>query len=84
MYKAYSETTLNRMTKNEIIHQLRIAESNYFGALATIEQQYQNTKDWQPVKHGKWIQTKCSNCNFDCEQQYAHCPNCGAKMDSGG
>lgn len=51
------------------------------------------TVDAEPVKHGKWIETKngfhCSNCKGKPGQHPTKrgaflsnfCPNCGAKMD---
>ena len=41
------------------------------------------TLDARPIRHGKWIDSLCSECG-----QYVYegdarnfCPNCGAKMD---
>ena len=51
----------------------------------------QKTADVQPVKHGKWEQGKCTNCEksledlfegdfyYDCDELH-FCPNCGARM----
>ena len=53
-YKELSDSTLMSMTKKEIIEQLRCAEHNYRSCEAQVAQQYKNTKDWMPVKHGHW------------------------------
>ena len=48
--------------------------------------------DVQPVKHGKWEQGKCTNCEKSLEDLFSgdfywdddelhFCPNCGARMD---
>lgn len=52
-------------------------------------------REYQPVKHGRWIETnddtmkRCTECDvIHLIAQYPHgnanyCPNCGAKMDGG-
>ena len=51
--------------------------------------------DAEPVKHGRWINGKCSECGctplrkvylrgelvYEEQFDYDFCPNCGAKMD---
>ncbi|MBR1750907.1 MAG: hypothetical protein IJ740_08515 [Ruminococcus sp.] len=41
------------------------------------------TLDVEPVKHGRWFGTVCSNCgNSDCNYyDHDYCPFCGARMD---
>lgn len=90
MYKPYSDSTLMKMNKKELIEQLRVAEHNYFVTKEAINQQAENVKDWQPVIYGQWKETDkviyykyCSVCGYeiDIEEYYNHCPQCGAKMD---
>lgn len=90
-----SDSTLKRMTKAELIEQLRCAEHNYAVAQETIEQQVENFKNFEPVRHGRWewlgpnrIATDCmcgtcSACNVRSKYivNTMVCPNCGAKMD---
>lgn len=53
------------------------------------------TLDWAPIKHGRWKDGKCTNCDFDIrclidgeseferwvwDECFSYCPNCGAKM----
>lgn len=42
MYKPLADSTLMRMTKKEIIEQLRIAEHNYQAVKETVNQQAEN------------------------------------------
>lgn len=44
----------------------------------------------EPVKHGKWLDTRrilcsvrCSVCGGCFSNETLYCPNCGAKMDGG-
>lgn len=71
---AYSDSTLQRMTKNDLIEQLRCAEHNQRAAEAMLNQQAENLKDWRPERHGRWIlvqtasgkkYTVCSYCKAD-------------------
>ena len=51
-----------------------------------------NAEGYTNVKHGKWEQGKCTNCEkrledlfegdfyYDCEELH-YCPNCGSRMD---
>lgn len=51
------------------------------------------TIEAEPVKHGRWVDNGCYNTCSVCEnsihawnddgdlQEFAYCPNCGAKMD---
>lgn len=92
--RGYSDSTLMHMTKSDLLRQLRIAESNEQAAKTMLNQQYENVKDWQPVRHGHWELVakgsftciyRCSNCGMCCIEMdiiRAHyCSNCGAKMD---
>lgn len=88
MYKKLSDSDLMQMSKWDIIKILRCAENNWESALATVEQQYENTKNWQPVRHGKWywnhyglLLFACSECNNLSEYKTSYCAYCGAKMD---
>lgn len=57
--KRYSNSTLMRMTKAELIAQLRCAEYNRTVAEETLAQQAENVKNWEPVVH-------CRDCkHFD-------------------
>lgn len=41
------------------------------------------TIEAEPIKHGQWIDEKCSVCNYGVESWNVgtnYCPNCGAKM----
>lgn len=70
--ETYSYNTLMSMKKVQLINAIRLLENNLISANARIEQQYQNTKEWQPVRHGRWIKNKddyysltvyqCSEC----------------------
>lgn len=96
MYKVLSDSTLMGMKKKDIIALLRCAEHNCDVANERFEQQYQNVKDWQPVKHGHWnMDGECSVCKLPWNHLMTanaqdwgyfdpmppYCPNCGAKMD---
>lgn len=44
------------------------------------------TLDVEPIKHGQWIEKKCSICQrwvikFTHHIEMNYCPNCGARMD---
>lgn len=51
--KKYSDSTLMKMTKAELIEQLRCAEHNREVAEEALAQQAENLKDWEPVVHCK-------------------------------
>lgn len=51
--KKYSDSTLMRMTKAELIEQLRYAEHNREVAEEAVAQQAENLKGWEPVVHCK-------------------------------
>lgn len=55
--KKYSDSTLMRMTKAELIEQLRCAEHNREVAEEALAQQAENLKDWEPVVH-------CKDCTY--------------------
>lgn len=55
--KKYSDSTLMRMTKADLIEQLRCAEHNREVAEKTLAQQAENLKDWKPVVH-------CKDCKY--------------------
>lgn len=55
--KKYSDSTLMRMTKAELIEQLRCAEHNREVAEEALAQQAENLKDWEPVIH-------CKDCEY--------------------
>lgn len=64
--KKYSNSTLMRMTKPELIAQLRCAEYNRTVAEEALAQQAENVKNWEPVVHCK----DCKHFNFthmECE-----------------
>ena len=77
-YKELSDSTLMHMTKNEIIEQLRCAEHNYRSCEAQVAQQYENTKDWRPVKHGHWVFMEV-DCGTDL---VVKCSVCGEEIES--
>lgn len=98
MYKPLADSTLNNMTKKEIIELLRTAEHNAKVSQEWVAQQAENLKDWKPVVHGRWEQVKkwetkakyrCSVCGREIMsavkvniEKYPYC-HCGAKMDGG-
>lgn len=55
--KKYSDSTLMRMTKAELIEQLRCAEHNREVAEEQLAQQAENVKDWVPV-------VRCIDCSY--------------------
>lgn len=55
--KRYSDSTLMRMTKAELIEQLRCAEHNQVVAEEQLAQQAENVKDWVLVVH-------CKDCKY--------------------
>lgn len=69
--KKYSDSTLMRMTKAELIEQLRCAEHNREVAEEALAQQAENLKDWKPVVHCKdckykgWVQEPCHGKSID-------------------
>lgn len=91
--KRYSDSTLMRMTKAELIEMLRVAEHNQDVLEDAIAQIDKNIKYWAPVRHGFWEQGDmydygdvCSLCQYDSAMEpckWSYCPSCGAKMDRG-
>lgn len=57
MYKPLADSTLMRMTKKEIIEQLRIAEHNHQAMKETVNQQAENFIKLlaDERKHGHWV-----------------------------
>lgn len=55
--KKYSDSTLMRMTKADLIEELRCAEHNREVAEEALAQQAENLKDWKPVVH-------CRDCEY--------------------
>ena len=91
--RRHSTATLMGLTKKELVEYVRMAEHNQEVAEETLNQQAENVKDWKPVVHGRWKESKnldecfwvCSNCKFTSEalaapKIYNYCPNCGADM----
>ena len=93
MYKPLADSTLMRMTKKEIIEQLRTAEHNFKAMEETVNQQAENFQKLlaEERKHGHWIgkpiagysMVRCSVCFAFANniERWNYCPNCGAKMD---
>ena len=93
MYKPLADSTLMRMTKKEIIEQLRIAEHNHRAMQETVNQQAENFINLlaEERKHGHWTKdNKCSECGAQRPTQginkwiyldAKYCYACGAKMD---
>lgn len=93
MYKPLADSTLMRMTKKEIIEQLRIAEHNFKAMEETVNQQAENVIKLfaEERKHGHWIgkpiagysMVRCSVCFAFANniERWNYCPICGAKMD---
>lgn len=88
--KPYADSTLNNMRKADLIEYIRTLEYNHNVAVATLNQQAENVKDYKPVVHAHWIDNgpdiQCSACGFTCDDEYylgkrVACPNCGANMD---
>ena len=86
-----------RLTKEELIEYVRIAEYSEEVAEAALRQQAENMKDWTPVRHGHWIKRgyfygeneyECSECHETewktSDSRMKWCMFCGAKMDGGG
>lgn len=95
--KRHSDSTLMHMTKTELIEYVRIAEHNQDAAEADLRQQAENLKDWEPVRHGRWIKRGyvCGETEYECSEchetewrtsdsRMKWCMFCGAKMDGGG
>lgn len=96
IFKRHSDATLLGMTKKELVEYVRVCEHNREVAEETLEQHIENVKDWQPVRHGKWIVLGqrtygsgrcythyCSECGQHGFDDYKGCPGCFAKMDGG-
>ena len=93
MYKPLADSTLLRMTKKEIIEQLRTAEHNFKAMEETVNQQAENFQKLlaEERKHGHWIgkpiagysMVRCSVCFAFANniERWNYCPNCGAKME---
>lgn len=89
MYHVLSDGTLMGLTKRQLIEQVRIAEHNWFSCEETLNQQYENVKDWEPVVHGRWNELEPEIGLFECNlcghkilrATCNYCPNCGARMD---
>lgn len=97
MYKPLADSTLMRMTKKEIIEQLRIAEHNFKAMEETVNQQAENYIKLlaEEHKHGHWFDPEdddgrtawhCSVCDYVVKTigfypNYNYCPCCGARMD---
>lgn len=95
-YKRYSDSTLMRMTKAELIEMFRVAEHNQNVLEDAIDQIDKNIKYWAPVRHGHWIKRgcvcgeneyECSECHETewrtSDSRMKWCMFCGAKMDGG-
>lgn len=87
---------------NEVIHDMAIAalhsNAKYFSIVNDIVVAFSETIDKaptidaEPVKHGRWEDTKfinlrkCSCCQVEWGiysiEDFDYCPNCGARMDS--
>ena len=95
MYKPLADSTLMRMTKKEIIEQLRIAEHNHRAMQETVNQQAENFIKLlaEERKQGHWTKdNKCSECGAQRPTQginkwiyldAKYCYACGAAMDEG-
>lgn len=55
--KKYSDSTLMKMSKAELIEQLRCAEHTREVAEEALAQQAENLADWEPV-------IRCKNCEY--------------------
>lgn len=79
MYKPLADSTLMRMTKKDIIEQLRIAEHNHQAMKETVNQQAENFIKLlaEERKHGRWIATaKCYPAAY-VALRYYKCSVCG-------
>ena len=97
MAKRYADATLMAMTKADLVKHLRCAERNEDAANEMLNQQAENFKDWEPVRHGRWIGHSeddskadvgcfaCGICGFNIsaydKAHMCYCPLCGARMD---
>lgn len=59
MIRKLANTTMMAMSKKDLIAYIRDLEHNVEELEAQVEQQYQNVKDWQPVKKGHWVLRTC-------------------------
>ena len=78
MRRRYSNNTLLKMTKAEIIELLRCAEHNLSTAEEQLRQQIENVKGWRPV-------VCCKDCEHgvevtDCGRRYLCCSIYGKTM----
>ena len=83
-----SERTVERMTKEEaikrirehqIIHQTKEPRAIFITEALDMAIEALNAEP----KHGRWIDEKCSVCNYGVESWNVgtnYCPNCGADM----
>lgn len=71
----YSDSTLQRMTKVELIEQLRCAEHNQKVAEEMLAQQAENIKDWVQV-------VRCRECKYyrPSKVHYMHCAYPGGML----
>lgn len=91
--KIRTDNALMRMTKRELIEELRCAEHNQTAAEELLAQHIENVKDWAPVVHGRWTHLGgdewcCPVCGFVITTEGSwdkpakkYCEDCGAKMD---
>ena len=59
--KPYADSTLNNMKKSELIEYIRVLEYNYDVAVASLNQQYENVKDFEPRIEAEWEDTGVEN-----------------------
>ncbi len=52
--KPYADGTLQNMKKSELIEYVRMLEHNNDVAVAALNQQAENVKDWEPVVRAHW------------------------------
>ena len=77
--KKYSDSTLMRMTKADLIEQLRCAEHNQEVAEEALAQQAENLKDWKPVVYCKDCKYAYIN-SFSASSGMALCTSSGQPM----
>ena len=53
--KRYARSTLKRQTKDWLLDHIECLEHNIDVLNEQNAQQYENVKDWQPIKHGHWV-----------------------------
>ena len=71
------------MTKKDLVEYVRMKEHNEAAAIQALEQQAENLKNWEPVRHGRWILDCYSVLDYYSEYDeefYLKCSECGREV----